>query len=122
MARNTIGPTFHTGDTTTLADGTRVHSIYANGKAPLNGGGANGVPLGRLIGRVWSTDGYGWVAAPMPVHLPDGRDSWANEVARSIRHFRTKREASMFLYGYANGVGATRSRDAIIGTPLDHAV
>ncbi len=115
------GHVFHIGDCTILADGMRVYSVYVNGKAPLNGGGANGVPAGTYVGRVWETKGYGWVAAPLPVHLT-GSDSWAAEVDRSIRYFRTRRDACLFLHGFDAGVRRTKHRDAIVGTPLERSI
>jgi len=110
-----IGPTFTIGDKTILADGTQLLSVYANGKAPLSGGGANGVPLGRYIGRVWRQGDYGWVAAPR--QIGSERDSWSAEVERSHRFFRTRRDAAMFLYGYANGVGRVRFEEQMSQMP-----
>lgn len=110
------GPAFHPTIDTRLADGTQLHSVYVHGYAPLDGGG-NGVrPLGRLLGRTWKTDGYGWVAAPLA--LPDsGPDSWSAEVQRSTRYFRTRKDACLFLYGWAMGLGALKARDAIAAMP-----
>lgn len=111
-----IGPSFDMGDVTRLADGTALYSVYVNGKAPLNGGGANGVPAGRYIGRVWSQEPYGWVAAPLAM-AGAGADSWQAEVQRSVRHFKTRKDACLFLYGHVMGVGAVKLADTLAAMP-----
>ncbi|MFG1602861.1 hypothetical protein [Actinoplanes sp. NPDC049265] len=111
MTRKHIGPEFHVCIGTRLADGTELHDVYVGGRCPLDGGGAR-YPLGRRLGRAWKQEGYGWVAAPLA--LPDsGPDSWSAEVSRSVRHFRTRKDACLFLYGWASGLGALKTRDAV---------
>jgi len=103
-----IGPTFPIGSGhTVLADGTEIHSVYANGKAPLDRRADE--PAGIYIGRVWKQGGYGWVAAPK--RYDDAADSWSDEVTRSTRHFRTRKDACLYLYGYMHAMGAVK-RDA----------
>jgi hypothetical protein len=96
--------TFHMGDYTLIGEYLKAYSVYANGKAPLNGGGANGVPLGVYLGRVWrgsTVEAGAWVASPPRT---DGeRDSWAAEVDRSARGFNTRREACLYLWGFRHG-------------------
>lgn len=109
------GPWFTMGDYTILADETRLYSVYANGYAPLSGGGANGRPAGQYLGRVWQQAPYGWVAAPKT--SGGGSDSWSREIDRSHRHFRTRRDACMFLYGYERALGRARYEAAMAEMP-----
>jgi len=120
MPRTPIGPTFDTDDVTTQATGTALYGVWVNGYAPLNGGGARDKPLGKYIGRVWQQGRHGWVAAPLP--LSGERDSWAAEVERSVRHFRTKREACVFLWGWDLAIRkpATLAAIAAIPHPCSH--
>jgi hypothetical protein len=104
-----IGPRFDCNDVTRLADDTVIHGVWVNGFAPLNGGGAAGKPLGLYIGRVWKTSGYGWVAAPLSLD-PASDQSWSAEVQRSVRHFKTRKDACLFLYGYDMGVRRLRTQ------------
>ena len=100
MTKAHSGPSFDTSVSTLVGADMCVYSVWVNGKAPLNGGG------GRYIGRVWNSGGYGWVAAPPRF---DGiEDSWTCEVSRSIRHFRTRKDACLFLYGHIMGIGAVK--------------
>lgn len=84
---------FHVGDRTNT-DAGRAYSIYINGKAPLNGGGANGVPLGTRIGMVGLRHDAvnGWYATPVdwnPLHDAPG-----------VRHgFKSRKEACTWLLG-----------------------
>ena len=100
MTKAHIGPTFDTSVYTLIGDHMRIYSVWSNGKAPLNGGG------GRYIGRVWKTEGYGWVAAPP--RFDGAADSGSCEVNRSIRLFRTRKDACLFLYGHIMGIGAVK--------------
>lgn len=102
-----IGPMFPVGTGhTILADGTVLHSVYANGKAPLDC--LANERAGIYIGRVWKTEGYGWVAAPKRF---DGEaDSWSDEVTRSTRFFRTRKDACLYLYGYMHAMGVLKVR------------
>lgn len=114
--RKKIGPAFDTADVTILPDGTRICGVWVNGKAPLNGGGNGVIPLGRNIGRVWSQGDYGWVAAPL--RLNDGlADSWSDEINRSVRHFRTRKDACVFLYGVAHGIGSVKLTATLASLP-----
>lgn len=103
-----VGPTFPVGTGhTILADGTTIHSVYANGKAPLDRRADE--PAGVYIGRVWKTEGYGWVAAPKRY---DGEaDSWSDEVQRSTRYFSTRKDACLYLYGYLHAMGSVKVRE-----------
>lgn len=112
MAR-TVGPSFDCNDITRLADGTVIYGVWANGKAPLNGGGGRH-PSGRYVGRVWQTEGYGWVAAAPSM---TGGDSWSEEVGRSVRYFRTRKDACLFLYGHAYALGAIKFAEAMAAMP-----
>jgi len=108
--------TFHMGDYTLIGE-LKAYSVYANGKAPLNGGGANGVPRGVYLGRVWRSgnDGAPWVASPP---CPDGeRDSWAAEVDRSVRGFSTRYAACVYLWGFRHGRYDAEKRERIAKLP-----
>lgn len=96
------GHYFTVGDVTILTDGTRLYSMYANGYAPLSGGGS-ARPSGAMIGRVWKS-GDTWVASS--IRRDGEHDSWSDEVMRSNRGFRTRREAALFLHGWQYGHGA----------------
>lgn len=79
----------------TSLDSGPVDDVYYGGKPPLDGGGANGIPKGQLIGRIQNrvTEGV-WYATP------DGGD-WHD--LRWFGPFYSRREASMFLVGMLNG-------------------
>ena len=75
----------------TRLDESTVYSVYYGGKPPSSGGGANGIPLGTLIGRIHHVPVEGiWHATP-----DDG--TWAD--ARWFSPFFSRREAAMFLVG-----------------------
>ena len=99
-----IGPQFDCNDVT-RTDSHVIYGVWANGKAPLNGGGAPGTFLGAYIGRVWQQDSYGWVAAPPKSLWGRGTepDSWSEEVNRSVRHFARRKDACLYLWGFAQG-------------------
>lgn len=112
--RTPIGPTFDCNDITRV--GTMViYGVWANGKAPLNGGGAPGVNLGLYLGRTWQQEGYGWVAAPK--RYDSESDSWSDEIDRSVRFFRARREACVFLWGYQQAHGRQAYERAMAEMP-----
>lgn len=78
---------------TTLANGDAVDDAHAGGKATINGGGANGVPKGVFIGRIWhhlSGDGS-FSATPF-----DG--DWSS--LEWWQGFTSRRDAVIWLGGY----------------------
>lgn len=103
-----IGPKFYVGDVTRTGD-LVLYSMYANGKAPLDGGG------GTYVGRVWKS-GDGWVAA-MPAHPDDTPDSWSAEISRSVRLFARRKDACIFLWGHGMGTRRDAAREAIRKLP-----
>lgn len=76
---------------TELPDGTHVDDVWYAGKAPLNGGGAPGVRLGRCIGRVHHRVSGEWFATP------ESSPPWDDLLWYGP--FRTRAEASMHLVG-----------------------
>jgi hypothetical protein len=107
----TIGPKFYFGVTQTCDyPSMSLYSVWANGRPPLDGGD------GVYIGRVWKQEGYGWVAA-MPAHPDDTPDSWSAEVNRSVRHFATRKDACIFLWGFFLGTRRDAARQALATLP-----
>lgn len=104
-----VGPVFAYDDYTLLADGTKLYSVHANGRAPLSGGGARYPTLGVYLGRVWLQRPYGWVAAPVPVTEGTEPDSWSKEIDRSHRHFARRKDAALFLYGWRMALGRIKA-------------
>lgn len=80
---------------TIIGTGDRVHSVWHGGKTPLNGGGANGVPKGTYIGRVWDrcNDGDFYAAQ-------DHGEDWVD--LTWYGPFKTRIEACIFLVGKAS--------------------
>jgi hypothetical protein len=111
MARKRIGPQFVFADNPeVLADGTVLLTLHQADQA-------TGTKAERPLGRIWEQKPYGWVAAPLPLPGVEGPDSWSQEIDRSVRHFRTGRDACMFLYGVAMGIGAVKAHAAIKALP-----
>ena len=76
---------------TILDDHDTVDDLYLGGKPPLSGGGANGIPLGHLIGQVHHRYHPGvWYATP-------DTGTWAD--ARWFGPFYSRHDAAVFLAG-----------------------
>jgi hypothetical protein len=76
---------------TLLTNGDTVDDAWHGGRTPLNGGGANGIPKGRWIGRIWHrlSDGV-WYATPEDIN-------WSDLIWYGP--FYSRREAATFLMG-----------------------
>ena len=77
-------------------EGDTVDDIYAGGKAVINGGGANGVPKGVFLGRVWHhVSGNGsWSATPTDGNWSD-LEWWGG--------FDSRRDCVIWLGGFHAG-------------------
>jgi hypothetical protein len=108
---SSIGPKFYFDVTRIGDDGIGdIYGVYVHGRPPLSGGG------GTRIGRVWRQGDYGWVASG-EAHPEDGRDSWHAEVARSVRHFASRKDACVFLFGMFAGTRRDARRAALASLP-----
>lgn len=87
----TVPPLLEMDYTITRIGGDVVYDATYRGRTPLNGGGANGTPLGRDIGRIWHRAGSGtfWTT-------PDS-GNWSDLLW--FGPFHSRRDAALFLVG-----------------------
>src|SRR6476469_6372635 len=98
-----------------------VLEVWANGYAPIHTEGYPQRHRGVFVGHVWEQQPLGWVACPRRTQADEtdqGADTWSAMVDRSTRHFRDKREASVFLWGYNQGTRRLQQKlMTIVETP-----